>query len=116
MKLPWRRRDIPRGQALVEMAMLLPLLLLIMLMALDFGRVFFGWIGLQNAVRQGANYAALNASAWGTPADTAAQAEYRAQISSDTAGLNCAPQSPAPDPSFPDGTEPGGSSPGVDDL
>ena len=46
-----------RGQALVEFALVLPLLALLLVMALDFGRVFFGWVALQNAARIGANYA-----------------------------------------------------------
>lgn len=53
------RRDEPvsRGQALVEFALVLPLLALLLVMAIDFGRVFFGWVSLTNAARIGANYA-----------------------------------------------------------
>ena len=40
---------MPRGQALVEMAIILPVLVLLLLLAVDFGRVFFGWIALNNA-------------------------------------------------------------------
>jgi hypothetical protein len=48
-----------RGQAIVEFALILPLLVLLLVMALDFGRVFFGWVSLTNASRVGANYAGL---------------------------------------------------------
>lgn len=54
-----RRHEEPvsRGQALVEFALVLPLLALLLVMAIDFGRVFFGWVSLTNAARIGANYA-----------------------------------------------------------
>ncbi len=100
----FRRRRHTRGQALVEMAILLPVLLLVVLMALDLGRVFFGWVGLQNAVRQGANYAALNPSAWGSPGDATKRTTYLAQLANDTSTLNCAVAQPLPSPSFPNGT------------
>ena len=53
-----RRRTMPRGQALVEMAIILPVLILLLLLAVDFGRVFFGWIAINNVSRIGANEAA----------------------------------------------------------
>ena len=46
----------PPAQALVEVAILLPMLLLLILGAMDFGRMFFTKIGLTNAAREGANY------------------------------------------------------------
>lgn len=45
-----------RGQALVEFALVLPILALLIVIAIDFGRVFFGWVSLTNAARIGANY------------------------------------------------------------
>ena len=65
-----------RGQTLVEFALVLPLFLLILLLALDFGRIFLGWVSLSNAARIGANYAAQNSTAWST-GDTAHQDEYQ---------------------------------------
>jgi Flp pilus assembly protein TadG len=47
-----RRRG--RGQSLVEFAIVLPVLILIMLGAVDFGRVFFTWIEVTNSSREGA--------------------------------------------------------------
>jgi Flp pilus assembly protein TadG len=64
MKLPWRRNEVSRGQALVEFAIVLPVIALLLVMALDFGRVYFGWISLNNAARVGANYASSHADAW----------------------------------------------------
>ena len=45
-----------RGQSLVELALTMPLLLLLMLGTLDVGQMFFGYIELRNAVREGAGY------------------------------------------------------------
>lgn len=47
-----------RAQALVEMALILPLLLLLILGAVDFGRLFMTKFILTNAAREGANYIA----------------------------------------------------------
>lgn len=91
-----------RGQALVEFAIILPLLALLLVMAIDFGRVFFGWVTLQNMSRIGANYAALNADAWGTPADATKQAAYQAQMGNDASVINCALPATLPDPVFTD--------------
>jgi hypothetical protein len=73
MKLPisTRSRGASRGQALVEMAIMLPILILLLLLAVDMGRVFFGWIAINNATRIGANEAAKNPTPWsqGLPDD-----------------------------------------------
>jgi len=53
------------GQALVEFALILPVFLLLLVMAIDFGRLFYTWIALHNAAREGANQGA------NTPAVTA---------------------------------------------
>ncbi len=47
-----------RGQSLVELAVALPLLLLLLLGTIDLGRVFFDYIQLRGAVREGAGYGA----------------------------------------------------------
>jgi hypothetical protein len=52
------------GQALVELALILPVLALILLGIVDFGRVFYTYGALANAAREGARYCALH------PADT----------------------------------------------
>jgi Flp pilus assembly protein TadG len=62
----FRRRDDTRsGQGIVELALALPLLLLLMLGTIDIGRVFFDYVQLRNAVREGAGYGAR------VPTDTA---------------------------------------------
>ena len=56
MRLPSRRKagqhkERTRGQSVVEFALVVPLLLLLTMTAIDFGRVFLGWVGLNNAAR-----------------------------------------------------------------
>ena len=71
MTLPFRRRHSnARGQALVEMAIMLPVLILLLMLAIDFGRVFFGWVGLNNAVRIAAIEAGFNPQGWNDPSST----------------------------------------------
>ena len=47
-----------RGLAIVEMVIVLPVILLLMLMVAEFGRVFYQYGTLNKAVRDGARYAA----------------------------------------------------------
>lgn len=48
------------GQGLVELALLLPVLLLLVLGALDIGRAFYMKVVLENAAREGAYYMVYN--------------------------------------------------------
>ena len=54
------RRPSPRGQALVEFALVLPLLLLIFMGLFDFGRAVFAYNSLSNAAREGARVAIVD--------------------------------------------------------
>jgi Flp pilus assembly protein TadG len=56
---PARRRAF-RGQAMVEFALLLPVLLLLLVVAIDFGRLFATFVAVNNAAREGAAYAGLH--------------------------------------------------------
>ena len=85
---PDRHRRL-RGQSLVEFAIVLPILLLLTLVALDFGRVYLGWINLQSMSRIAANLAANNPTAWQGGGDAAVKAKYQNQIRSDAAATNC---------------------------
>ena len=94
---------------MAEFALILPLLLLVLLFAIDFGRVFFGWVGLQNVARIGASYASEWPNAnWADDADSSRVA-YLGQINADAAAINC--ELPADEdemmPDFPGGTTPG---------
>jgi hypothetical protein len=55
---PWRGGE--SGQALVETALIVPLLVLLLLGAVELGRVTYAAIELTNAARAGAQYAAMN--------------------------------------------------------
>jgi Flp pilus assembly protein TadG len=57
-----RRRS--RGQALVEFALVVPVMIVLVLGGVDAGRLFFSWIEISNAAREGAAYAG------GNPTDT----------------------------------------------
>lgn len=55
-----RRRQKSRGQSLVEFAVMLPLLVLILALAADFGRAFTAYITISSAAREGAAYGMLS--------------------------------------------------------
>jgi PKD repeat protein len=92
-----RRRE--RGQSLVEFTIFLPILLFMMLIAADFGRVYLGWINLQQMARLAANYAADHATAW--PGDAEAQDRYHQMVINEAALTNCElVDNVVPDPIF----------------
>jgi hypothetical protein len=92
------------GQSLAEFALTVPMALLMVLFGLDFGRVFLGWVALNQAAREAANYAAMNPAAWTLPYNLAVQAEYARLVTTEASNINCTLQTPVPDPTFPDGT------------
>jgi hypothetical protein len=49
-----------RGQSLVEVALVLPVLLLLVVIALDFGRIFHANIAITNVAKEGALFGATN--------------------------------------------------------
>lgn len=108
--LPSRRDSGPtaRGQAMVEFALVLPLLALLLVMAIDFGRVFFGWVALHNASRIAADFAASHTEAWAANED-----RYRLLVRGDLEAINCFPpdgswdDADIPDPDYPSGTTSG---------
>ncbi len=54
-----RLRRSERGQAIVETALVLPVIMLLLLMMLDGGRVFHAWIVVTNGAREGARAAVI---------------------------------------------------------
>lgn len=84
-----RARARSRGQSLTEFALILPIILLLTVVALDFGRVYLGYVNLQNMVRIAANYAANNPLAWSTDPDEDIQARYARQVVEDAEVTNC---------------------------
>lgn len=51
-----------KGQALVEMAFVLPILLMIVMGIVEFGRIFNAYLIVTNASREGARYASVNST------------------------------------------------------
>ena len=97
-------RGRSRGQSLVEFALIIPALLLLLMFAIDFGRVYLGWVNLQNMTRVAANFAANNATKFTSPIDPAVQARYRELVANDAKAINCKTPSPIPDPVYASGT------------
>jgi PKD repeat protein len=88
VRRPGNHRDRSLGQGLVEFALVLPVLLLLLMVALDFGRIYLGWVNIQNMARIGANYAANNATEFAT-SDPTTLAVYQKQILNDAKSNNC---------------------------
>jgi PKD repeat protein len=108
LRLPKTRdRGRSRGQSVVEFALIVPVLLLLMLVAIDFGRIYLGWVNLQQMSRIAANDAADHASAWQLPDTAAKQAErakYQDRIARDAEQINCELPDPIPGPVIAFGT------------
>jgi hypothetical protein len=58
MKSNKQKHGNPPAQALIELALVLPILLLLILGTMDLGRMFYAKMVLTNAAREGANYLA----------------------------------------------------------
>jgi outer membrane biosynthesis protein TonB len=89
---------------MAEFALVLPVLLLIVLIGLDFGRAFVALVELNNTVRVAANFAAQNPDAWNVSNPNAGQqAQYQQLITNEWAGIDCTRPTPVPAPVFPGG-------------
>lgn len=68
------RRNREQGQSLVEFALILPLIMLLIVNAVNFGGFLYAWITVANAARAGAEYSLMGgAMASGPSTPTAAQ-------------------------------------------
>lgn len=85
----WRRRHGDTGQSLVELALVLPVLLLLVLIAIDFGRVYLGYVNLQSTARIAANFAANNPTTDWTNNSATGVATYNQLIAQDATATNC---------------------------
>ena len=99
---PARHRS--RGQSLAEFSLTVPMALLMILFGLDFGRVFLGWVALNSAAREAANYAAMNPTAWTSPYNLDVVEEYERLVETEASSINCDLMSPIASPTFPSGT------------
>jgi Flp pilus assembly protein TadG len=75
-----------RGQALVEFALVIPLLFLLIINAVNFGSFIFAWITIANAARAGAQYWVLGSAAVATPASATAS-QVTTLVTNDIASL-----------------------------
>ncbi len=85
-------------------ALILPILLHL-LVSIEFGRLYLGYVNLQSMARIGANNAAAHASEWG---DSTVLARYQLQIAQNALLSSCALDSPTTAPVF-SGTDVGDS-------
>jgi Flp pilus assembly protein TadG len=62
MKHSWKRKrkGKEKGQSLTEMALVLPVILVVLAGVLDLGRLYYVTVALTDAAGEGATYAALN--------------------------------------------------------
>lgn len=84
-----------RGQSLVELALVLPFCLWTLLGMVDFGRVYYGYVGATNAAREGARYWAATPTATIAEVRTRVKAEAAPQLVIPDAGITLS--SPAAD-------------------
>ena len=59
-RTPGRRASRSQGQAIVELALILPIFLILLASALDLGRVFYSQISINDAAREAALEASQN--------------------------------------------------------
>ncbi len=71
MRLHIRPKDQKsRGQSLVELALMMPVLMFILAGMLDLGRVYYAYVTITNAAREGASYGASNPTQVGSDCTT----------------------------------------------
>ena len=71
-----RSRRSEAGNSLIEFALLLPLLLLVVVNAVNFGGFFYAWITMANASRSASQYASLAGASVSAPSPVAAAQIY----------------------------------------
>jgi TadE-like protein len=104
MRLPYVRalkiRAARRGAAAVELALLLPVLVFCSMMSVDFARVAYAQVTLQNCARNGALYEFYKAAGFSLPAGWTSLSAATAADALLTYGSDGKPATIASDPSF----------------
>ncbi len=85
LRIRRRGRRGSRGQSLAEFALVLPILMLILLITIDFGRLFSAWVTVTNATRVAANYAGAAPTA-----SFGAGSEYETTVRNESNNAQCA--------------------------
>src|SRR5947208_3434744 len=88
-------RTARRGQALVEIALILTVCLWVVLGIVDFGRVYYFYTAATNAAREGARYWASNPSATATTVKSKVQGEGSPQVTISASNITLTPSSGA---------------------
>ena len=78
-----------RGQSLVELALSLPVLLLLLLGTIDFGRMFFDYVQMRNAAREGVGFAVRNINDPDLTAEVEARVQRHGIPGGTTVGSGC---------------------------
>lgn len=76
-----------QGQSLLEVALIIPVLLVLIIGAIEFGRLFFTKIVITNAAREGAYYLVTHQSDYDLGTDTAPNTIIAAQTEAANSGI-----------------------------
>jgi Flp pilus assembly protein TadG len=77
-----------QGQSLLEMALVLPLLLVLIISAIEFGRLFYTKVVITNAAREGAYYLTTHISDYNVGTGTAPNTVSAAQAEANNSGIS----------------------------
>lgn len=72
---------------MIELALLLPILLVLIISALEFGRVFFAKIVITNAAREGAYYLTTHPSDYNPGSGSAPKSALAAEVEAGNSGI-----------------------------
>ena len=88
VKFDQKKHWSPRGQSLVEMALVLPILLVLVIGAIEFGRLFYTKIVITNAAREGAYYLSTHISDYNQATGNAPNTLLAAQNDANNSGIS----------------------------
>jgi Flp pilus assembly protein TadG len=83
-----KKRQKKKAQALIELAMLLPFLLVLILGAIEFGRLFMAQTIITNAAREGAYYISIHPDDYDAGTGSAPNATIAAETEANNSGLS----------------------------
>jgi Flp pilus assembly protein TadG len=83
-----KKLDRSQGQSMIEMAVLLPLLLVLIIGAIEFGRLFFTQVVITNAAREGAYYLATHPSDYDSGTGNAPNTTIAAEMEASNSGID----------------------------
>ena len=82
-----QKRSFLQGQSLLEMALMIPILLVLIIGALEFGRLFYTKIVITNAAREGAYYLSTHSSDYDSGTGLAPNTLIAAQTEASNSGV-----------------------------